>query len=380
LKIKNVDSTALNLPLRQPSKAGTYKVERRGTIVTKIDTDEDISGEIYLGQHPTEIPHQEKMCEFIHNEIRKTLVGKDPFMIPKHWRKMYELLNSISPYERVDRELFIQSISCVDVCLYDLVAKTLGVPVYKLLGGYREKVPIIQVQYYEKSNDFLEQLEKLRKTVREAKREGFAGIKLKVGAINVNQDSERVRVVREEGGQDFAIACDANHAWDKEKTIQFGKQAEEYSIAYLEEPVDIFDEKRDLKIVRDHINIPIGACQTVFSKIECMEYVSNGCVDMINPDIIRVGGITEWVNIAKYADYYNVRMTAHACIETTIPLFGSVHNSTWVTQQTPWRDPFWSGGELIKDKPKLKNGYLKLNDEPGIGYSINEKAIEKYSI
>jgi L-alanine-DL-glutamate epimerase-like enolase superfamily enzyme len=144
--------------------------------------------------------------------------------------------------------------------------------------------------------------------------------------------------------------------------------------------VGVYDEKRELRKVKEKINVPIGACQTAFSKIECMEYIINGSVDVINPDVIRVGGISEWVNIAKFADYYNVRMTAHACIETTIPLFGSTSNSTWVTQQTPWRDPFWSGGELVENVPKLINGYLELSDAPGIGYTVNEDAIKKYRI
>jgi L-alanine-DL-glutamate epimerase-like enolase superfamily enzyme len=73
-------------------------------------------------------------------------------------------------------------------------------------------------------------------------------------------------------------------------------------------------------------------------------------------------------------------MTAVANIETTIPLFGGVPNTTWVTQQTPVREPFWSGGELVKDAPEPKGGYLRIPDVPGMGYEIREEAIEKYRI
>ena len=135
-----------------------------------------------------------------------------------------------------------------------------------------------------------------------------------------------------------------------------------------------------MRRVREATYIPISACQSFNTRVECMEFVTHGSVDLINPDILKVGGITEWVKIAHMAEYHNVRMTACANIETTIPLFCGVPNTTWVTQQTPMRDPFWSGGELVKNAPKPIDGYLRIPDFPGIGYEIREEAVERYRV
>jgi D-arabinonate dehydratase len=320
------------------------------------------------------------MCKFINSVLRDELIGQDPFMIELLWKKMYKQVSMISPYDRETRRIVIQSISCVDVSLHDLVGKALGIPVFKLLGGAREKVPLVQVHYYQKADNFREQIEGLRRATSNAKRNDLIGIKLKVGALPINQDVERIKAVREEAGEEFVICVDANHAWTVDEAIKFGGLVEDQSISYLEQPVRIFDEKRDLRKVRETLNIPISACQSFYTRVECMDFVTYGSVDMINPDILKIGGMTEWKKIANMADYYNVYMTACANIEATLPLFGGIYNTTWATQQTSVREPFWSGGKLVKTIPKPVNGYVKLPDVAGIGYEIRDEAIEKHKI
>ena len=375
MKITGVRGVAINRPLETPFKGGTYQHDRRGTIITTITTDEGIIGQAYVGQNRTKIPEQQIMCDIINNKLKVELLDEDPFMIEHLYKKMYK-----HTIPRKNQILVWESIACVDVTLYDLVGKALGIPVFKLLGGSRDKVPLISVQYYREREDFSEQLEELRRATSLAKKSGFFGIKLKVGALSIEQEFERVKAVREEGGENFLICCDANLAWTPEQAIKFGKMVEDLSIAYLEEPVQWYDEKRGLRNVREALNIPISACQGVSTRSQCLEYIRNGCVDMINHDVSRIGGITEWIKIAHIAEYYDVKITAHANIETTLHLFGASPNATWATQQTPNRDPFWSGGELVKSPPKPVGGLVKLPNRPGLGYEINEKAIEKYIV
>jgi L-alanine-DL-glutamate epimerase-like enolase superfamily enzyme len=315
------------------------------------------------------------MSNIINKEFSPELEGEDPLMIEHLWNKMF---SHTTP--RKNRILVWESIACVDIALYDLMGKALSIPVYKLLGGYRDKIPLISVQYYRTHDKYAQQLSELKEDTAKAKKLGFYGIKLKVGALSIEQDVERVKIVREEGGDDFLICCDANQAWTPEQTIKFGKKVEQYSLAYLEEPVQWHDEKKGLRKVREVLEIPICACQALAIKSECLEYIANGSVDMINHDVSRVGGITEWMKIASIADAYGVKITAHANIESTLPLFGAIPNSTWATQQTPDRDPFWSGGQLMKETPKPKNGYVKLSDRPGLGYEVKEEAIERFRV
>ena len=315
------------------------------------------------------------MSKIINDEFSPELEGEDPFMIEHLGKKMF---SHATP--RKNRLLVWESVACVDIALYDLMGKALGVPVYKLLGGCRDEVPIISVQYYRAHDDYTKQLSELREDTAEAKKLGFYGIKLKVGATKIDQDVERVKTVREEGGDDFLICCDANQSWTPEQAIKFGQKVGRHSLAYLEEPVYWYDEKRGLRKVREALEIPICACQTLATKSECLEYILNGSVDMINHDVSRVGGITEWMKIAHIAEAHGVKIAAHANIETTLSLFGATPNSTWATQQTPDRDPFWSGGQLMKETPRPTNGFVKLSDRPGLGYEVKKEAIEEFRV
>jgi L-alanine-DL-glutamate epimerase-like enolase superfamily enzyme len=348
MKITKIEAIPLNTTLARIFRGGTYQHDRRGVILTTIYTDEGITGQAIQGQNRYQIDEQQIMSKIINHEFSPELEGEDPLMIEHLWNKMF---SHATP--RKNRILVWESIACVDIALYDLMGKALGIPVYKLLGGYRDEVPLISVQYYRE---------------------------LKVGALTIDQDVERVKIVREEGGDDFLICCDANQAWTPEQTINFGKKVEQYSLAYLEEPVQWHDEKRGLRKVREALEIPICACQALAVKSDCLEYIAYGSVDMINHDVSRVGGITEWMKIAHIADAYGIKITAHANIESTLPLFGAIPNSTWATQQTPDRDPFWSGGQLMKETPRPINGFVKLSDEPGLGYEVKEEAIERFRI
>ena len=182
MKITDVEAIALNMPLSQASKAGTYKIVRRGTILTTISTGDGTTGQTYIGQTRTEIPEQLEACRFINGVLKGELLGEDPLMIERLWTKMHRHIEDYSPYDRSNRTIALESVACVDSALYDLAGKALGVPVYKLLGGSRDDVPLVQVQYYRQSDDFSEQLEGLRKAALDAKRAGFIGVKLKVGA------------------------------------------------------------------------------------------------------------------------------------------------------------------------------------------------------
>jgi L-alanine-DL-glutamate epimerase-like enolase superfamily enzyme len=375
MKITKIESIPLNTTLSRIFRGGNYQHDRRGVILTTIHTDEGITGQAIQGQNRYQINEQRIMSKIINDKFSPELVGEDPFTVEYLWKKMF---SHTAP--RKNRILVWESIACVDITLYDLMGKALGVPVYKLLGGYRDEVPLISVQYYRAHDDYAQQLTELREDTAEAKKLGFYGIKLKVGAPEIDQDVERVRTVREEGGDDFLICCDANQSWSPGQAIEFGKKVEQHNLAYLEEPVQWQDEKRGLRKVREALDIPICACQSLATMSECLEYILDGSVDMINHDVSRVGGITEWMKIAHIADAHGVKITAHANIESTLPLFGATPNSTWATQQTPDRDPFWSGGRLMKETPRPKNGCVKLSDRPGLGYEVKKEAIEEFRV
>lgn len=120
LKITDVEAVALSMPLRSVSKGGTYRVERRGSILITITTDDGTRGQTYIGQTRTNETEQLKACLFINEVLKSEFIGEDPFMIERLWTKMQRHIEDFSPYDHSSRVLAVESVACVDASLYDL--------------------------------------------------------------------------------------------------------------------------------------------------------------------------------------------------------------------------------------------------------------------
>jgi D-arabinonate dehydratase len=377
MKIAGVRAIPLLRPLRETFLGGTYEVTSRNTLVTEVWTDNDVVGRSFGGD---EERYQTEIVQVIENVYGPLLVGQDLQSIEKLWQTMFEadpeLENrAIHTLDLANRAIVMQAIAAVDIALWDAVGKALRTPVCKLLGGFRDKVTVIGIGgYYASGKGDRE----LGDELRYYKATGLAGIKLKVGREDVEGDARRVRVAREAVGDDFVIACDANMAWTSDQAIRFARQVEDLNVRWLEEPVQWYDQLRELRRVRELGGIPVVAGQGEISRFGCRDLIVSKAVDILNVDATIAGGITEWRRIAALASSFGVSMAHHEEPQVSIHLLGSIPHGLYVEIfPDPERDPMWF--ELPVHQPEIKDGYMHVPQGPGLGMELRNDVISKYA-
>ena len=376
MKISRVEAIPLKRQLDQYFEGGTYRIVNRDTIVTRVYTDEGLVGEVFGGD---EDHAQEKVIYVIREVLAPLLVGEDPHNVERIWAKMFaqkvDLGNrSIHILDLYNHGMFMQAIAAVDNALWDLLGKIHNLPVYKLLGGYQDKVPIIAIGgYYEAGkgqNDLNDEMIHYKEI-------GMAGVKFKVGRRSLAEDVERVAKVREVVGDDFIIVCDANQGWTPKEAIAFCKEAESLKIGWIEEPVIWYDQFEGLRMVRDGTSIPVTAGQGEISAFGCRDLIIRNSVDILNVDVTIAGGVTEWRRIAQMAALFHVKMAHHEEPQIALHLLAAVPNALYVEIFPNYkRDPMWV--DLPIKQPVIRDGYMEVPDKPGFGIDLNPEIIEKY--
>src|SRR5690606_34878167 len=154
------------------------------------------------------------------------------------WKKMAKLAEALR-----DRKLVMEAVSCVDTALWDLLGKAMGVNVSRLMGGFRDELPIISIGGYYEKGKTLDDISKEMEAYRAA---GMSGCKFKAGGLTPEEDAERVAAARRGAGKDFTIAVDANMAWSAADAIHFAGLIEKYEISWFEEPCHWNDDMRSM--------------------------------------------------------------------------------------------------------------------------------------
>ena len=376
MKITRVEVIPLVRNLEEIFSGGTYRITNRYTLVTRVHTDAGIVGEVFGGD---EDQRQQMIVDLIREHYAPLLVGEDARNVERLWNKMFDYKvdlgnRSIHVLDLNNHAIRMQAIACIDMALWDALGKFYNVPLYRLLGGYRDKVPIIAIGgYYQEGKGSGD----IREEVLYYKSLEMAGMKFKVGRVSVDEDVERVRIVRDATGDDFIIVCDANQGWTPDQAIEFCRKAAQFNIRWIEEPVHWYDQLEGLRQVRENAPIPVTAGQGEISRYGCRDLVVHGRVNVLNVDVTIAGGVTEWMKIAHMAEQFHVKMGHHEEAQVALHLLAAVPHSLYVEIfPNPKRDPMWF--ELPVERPRIRDGYMELPSGPGLGMALNEDVIERY--
>jgi len=377
MRIADVRAIPLEKNLDRIFQGGTYQITSRYTLVTEVVLENGVCGQTFGGD---EVRYQKDIASLINNVFRDMLVGEELADVEKHWDSMFEctaldvLNRSIHTLDLANRSVLMQAIAAVDIAVWDALGKALNLPVYRLLGGFRDRVPVIAIGgYYQDGKGSRE----FREELLGYQRRGMAGMKLKVGRLRPAEDAERVRFAREVVGNDFMIACDANQAWTVDEAIDFCRRVRDLNVRWFEEPVRWFDQLRGLAQVRSSGGIPVVAGQGEISRFGCRDLMLAGAVDILNVDVTIAAGITEWRRIAAMAGMLNIGMAHHEEPQVALHLLAAVPNGLYVEIfPDPNRDPLWF--ELPVEQPRIENGYMHVPQGPGFGLPLRSDVIEKY--
>jgi L-alanine-DL-glutamate epimerase-like enolase superfamily enzyme len=376
MKITKVEVIPLVRRLEEEFAGGTYRIVNRNTLVTRVHTDQGITGQAFGGD---EDQRQDLVVKVIRDHLAPALQGEDARHVERLWHKMFNCPvaldnRSIHILDLNNHAIRMQAIAAVDMALWDALGKYYRVPLYKLLGGFRDKVPIIAIGGYyrtgQRPGDIRDEIQHYRSLQ-------LAGVKFKVGRESVGDDVERVRVAREAAGDNFVIICDANQAWTPQQAIEFCRAAAPLNIRWIEEPVRWDDQLEGLRLVRQNSPIPVTAGQGEITRYGCRDLIVHGQVNILNVDVTIAGGVTEWMKIAHLAEHFHVQMGHHEEAQVALHLLAAIPHSLFVEIfPNPKRDPMWF--ELPVTHPTIRDGFMELPSGPGLGLELNEDVITRY--
>jgi L-alanine-DL-glutamate epimerase-like enolase superfamily enzyme len=377
VKIKDVRAIPLKRRLNTAYLGGTYQINSRYTLVTEIELEDGTVARTFGGD---EERYQKEVACMINEVFRNLLIGRHVIEIERHWQTMFEASPNTFPargihtLDLVNKAVLMQAIAAVDICLWDAVGLYLRQPLWKLLGGCRDSLPVIAIGGYYREGKGEEEL---REELKSYQRAELAGIKMKVGRLAPRDDADRVRLAREIVGPDFIIACDANQAWTAPQAIEFCRAVRGLGVRWLEEPVIWYDQLEGLPLVRQQGGLPVTAGQGEISRWGCRDLIRAGAVDILNVDATIAGGITEWRRIAGMAACSGISMAHHEEPQVSIHLLASVPNGLYVEIFCdPERDPMWF--DLPVKRPRIRGGYMEVPQGPGIGIDLNADVIERF--
>jgi len=353
---------------------------RRQAVICEVSTDEGIQGvgEAFYFGGPAKIA-----ADIITDVYGPLLMDKDPLDTSVIWDCLYNWTR-----DQGMKGVTVSALSAIDIALWDIKGKALGLPVFKLLGGaYRNKARAYATGLYEPQNvpDVTQAL------VNEAlgyKKEGFSGMKLKVG-YGIDKDVAYVKAIREAIGEDTYLMVDANHAYNSSEAIELARKIERFDIHWFEEPVppEDLDGYREVR-KKSKILIAGGECE--YTRFGFRNLINLRAVDILQPDLCAAGGFTEMMKITAMASAANIPLIPHVWgtnvgLAASLQFFaGLPHFPERRFPAEPFfeydRSPHPFREEVTLEKFVLKEGYLDIPDRPGLGVSLDLKYLEKHAL
>lgn len=365
LTIDRIETIPIRVPLGRPYHGSNYYMTHRSTVIVRVHTREGIVGEAYAGDEDAALL---QIIDIIEREIAPALIGEDASRIERCWQlarpATYDILR--------DRRLGLVACACIDTALWDAVGKALGQSLWRLWGGFRDRLQMISIGgYYREDADISAEVQGLRDR-------GLAGMKFKVGGRSPDVDAERFREARNAGGPDFILAADANQGWTPDEAIRFCRLVEDCDLYWFEEPCRWHNDRRAMRDVRAKTGVRVCAGQSEASTGGCRDLMVDGSIDVCNFDASWSGGPTEWRRVAAMAYAFDVAMGHHEEPQVASHLLASIPHGTFVECFDPDRDPVWWG--LVANRPPLRDGWLTLPDGPGLGWELDAGFIARYRI
>ncbi len=355
-------------------------VGTRNQCLVKVETDEGIYGWGESGLSGRELAVAGAVQHY-----REFLLGRDPMRMGALWQEMYR-----SQYFEGGRVL-TAAISAIDIALYDIAGKALGVPVYQLLGGkQRDYVPCFATCSSAAGPKFLEDVKLLLDSGWDVIRTG-PGHPDPKGDHNLFEPRASIGITakwltraREEFGLDFILGIDYHHRLNVAEAASFCQRMPSGVLDFLEEPIR--DETPEAyEALRSMTGVPFAIGEEFASKWQFLPYIERGITNFVRIDVCNVGGLTESMKVAAMAEAHYIDLMPHnplgpVCTAATIHLAAAVPNFAWLeVRVSPTEPGKFSDPDIFPVQPQLEGARFPVLDTPGLGVEVNEEFIKQQS-
>jgi L-alanine-DL-glutamate epimerase-like enolase superfamily enzyme len=319
-----------------------------GSVVLRLKTDGGITGWAtssfgMIGGGPAVVQ------AILEREIQPVLLGKDP----AYPRRIREDLWKALEYQGVGGVTQF-AIAAVDIAVWDILGKQAGLPVYKMLGAYRDRIPVYSMcgWYYDDDAD----LGKFRRQVSNAAEQGYHAVKIKVGRGSIDDDTRRIRAAQEILGKSRRIMVDANQVFNRNEALRRGRIYQELGCFWLEEPLPPQDME-GFALLAAALDMRIATGENLNTKYAFADLIARRGADVVQPDNRRAGGVTEWMEIAAVADAYGLELASHGGGSTNMNMLLAMPNAIYMETSGPQK--------------RMVDGEVPGPEEPGMSTEVH---------
>jgi L-alanine-DL-glutamate epimerase-like enolase superfamily enzyme len=361
MKITHVTTRVLSTPADNPLVVGlNAPTDTREFVTLELGTDQGLVGLglTFFGGALT------PALKVAVDALARLVVGDDPTQVEAIAAKLRRAAGNAGP-----GGIFTLALSAIDIACWDLKGKALGQSVCALLGGWRNRVATYASGALMRPHP----VSYLAEAGPRLMKAGFRQMKMQCGSEpTVTASVERVRVMREAIGPDVDLMCDINQLWSVHHAIDVGRQVEPYHLYWLEDPV-AHDDYAGLARVADALPTPVAAGEYHYGIVPFRHLLEARAIDIVMIDLLRVGGITQWMKVAGMAEAFNLPVVSHLIPEIHVHLVAAIPNGLTV-EYMPWTL------RLYEETPTLEGGQLLVPAKPGLGLVFDQTAIKRYAI
>lgn len=358
--VTDVTTTFLSIPLERPLVTAAFPIPAIDTALVRVrtaDGHEGVAWSFAFGRG--RVASVVRLIE----DLAELVVGQDAGRPAALWTKLSKAVGFIG-----QRGVASLAMSALDTACWDIAGQAAGVPAYKLLGGSRDRIETYASQglWLDRSRD------ELAAEAADLVAAGFRAVKMRAGLPDEDEDVARVATVREVIGPDIELMVDANQAWDLKKTLRMAARLAEYDLFWLEEPMP-HTRIADYEAATAAMPMPLCTGESQYLKDEMLTLARRRAADYVMPDLMRMGGVTEWLKVAHTCESFGLPVTPHLFMEHSAHLAGGCSNVVWQEYQ-PWWQP------IMATPVKVEDGQIVLGDEPGFGINLDDAAVDRYTI
>jgi len=361
VKISQVAVEVVRVPVDRPYIAGGRAVDANWHVLARVTTADGTEGIGYVVY-----PRPDLMTAIgaAARELGEHLIGMSVLEPEAAWGKLARRGDWVGP-----GGLLHCALAPLDIAVWDANGKTLGQPLYRLLGGFRDRLPTYA------SDGLWVSLSpgELAASAKQHVANGFGAVKLRLGKEAAPEmEARRVQAVRDAVGPDVRIMVDAVESWTVAQARRTGRVLQDAGIAWLEDPVHHSDVA-GLADLRRRLEVPIAAGEHLYHLDAFRTLLEARAVDVVILDLARVGGVTPWRKIAGLAQANRVRVCGHVVPEIQVHLLAAVANGHMV-EYVP------RSAGILRAMPRIERGELEAPQGSGLGLELDDTAVRRYRV
>ncbi len=360
MQIVKVETALYRIQRRAGLANSTSQIEATSLLLARVIANDGQEGVGWTYSHGSS---GRGMKEAVDTLLAPQLVGEDPSSIDRLYDRLWR---SVFP-NITTAGLTPAALAPLDIALWDLAGKVQGKPLFRLLGGYRDSVPA-----YGSGLDLAYSTEDLLDEVTAFVKQGYWGVKIKVGRPRLEEDVARLRAVRQAIGPYTPLMVDANQRWSVGEAISWARVTEEFNLFWMEEPIPAEDHAGYERLSRT-VNVALAAGEGEYLPEQFLNLFQRGAIQFVQADVCRVGGVTPWLRIARLADAFHLPMAPHLVEEISVHLCCGAANG-FLVEHLPTLNLNNTGYILNPALPEA--GRFTPREDPGHGVRFDFAALE----